>query len=197
MTFNPGPGLNHRINERASVLDTDVVFVDAKHKLVESPAESQKASIESATSSETTDDAASTVAASSPLLRAVYHSKISPALTETQLRELVNNAAISNQKFHITGILMARNGYFVQVLEGAESDVMALLSRISADERHSDITMLTCEVVDTRRFGHPWLGFLPHSADPQNKDNFDPSVLPIDVLFDALAEARDHSHFID
>ena len=41
----------------------------------------------------------------------------------------------------MTGFLIFRGGYFLQLLEGLESDVRTTLGRIERDSRHSSITV--------------------------------------------------------
>lgn len=59
----------------------------------------------------------------------------------------------------ITGMLLYKDGNFIQALEGPEAEVRALYRRIHADTRHRGILELLDEPIATRRFEHWSMGF--------------------------------------
>ena len=71
----------------------------------------------------------------------LYTSKCSEELTETLLNEILQKARPFNDAHAITGFLVAREGYFLQVIEGDESEVRALFAKIRKDPRHSEVVM--------------------------------------------------------
>jgi Sensors of blue-light using FAD len=89
------------------------------------------------------------------MFRLVYrsHSAIPVAERTAGLGEIFATARRNNKDLDVTGALMISDGAFVQVLEGDEAAVRALYARISADDRHQDVTLLKEQSVDGRTFG--------------------------------------------
>ena len=77
------------------------------------------------------------------LWRLVYRSDscIDHADTES-LAEIFRASVTNNRRDGITGCLALPDGKFVQVIEGARSNVDALMARIRADVRHEALTIL-------------------------------------------------------
>jgi hypothetical protein len=53
----------------------------------------------------------------------------------------------------LTGVLLASRTHFLQVLEGNFEDVNAVFRRIARDDRHTELSIVSFSVVDTRLFG--------------------------------------------
>jgi hypothetical protein len=89
------------------------------------------------------------------MFRLVYRSRSAIPVAERAagLGEIFATARRNNRNLDVTGALMISDGAFVQVLEGDEAAVRSLYARISADERHRDVTLLKEESVDGRTFG--------------------------------------------
>ena len=77
------------------------------------------------------------------LIRTVYRSRstIYPDNT-TELDCIFEQAARNNRRRKLTGCLAHPDGHFVQVLEGEAQTVDALLARLAADTRHTDMVVL-------------------------------------------------------
>lgn len=73
---------------------------------------------------------------------------------ETELGDLFATARSNNKKRNITGALLLSGHWFVQVLEGAETDLRRLFTSIQKDPRHSDVEVLYEGPVDERIFAH-------------------------------------------
>lgn len=58
----------------------------------------------------------------------------------------------NNRRDHITGLLIAHNRQFLQVIEGQRADIERLLKRLAADRRHRDMQLLCADPVAVRRF---------------------------------------------
>lgn len=65
-----------------------------------------------------------------------YVSEAAPGLDNTAMEKLVDLAEAYNQRHGITGCLLYDSGHFVQVLEGSQSELEALMQRIAVDPRH-------------------------------------------------------------
>jgi hypothetical protein len=77
------------------------------------------------------------------MLRIVYVSNLSPAMTGEELDALVEKAAAFNQSQGITGILALEDNRVCQILEGPDEAVLALFASIRRDQRHTGVTELT------------------------------------------------------
>ncbi len=76
--------------------------------------------------------------------RLIYKSVADPkVLRPESLRTLVNNAANTNRRLGINGLLALSNGHFLQVLEGIPSFVNETFVNIVKDERHRDIQLIS------------------------------------------------------
>ena len=69
-----------------------------------------------------------------------------------ELRLLLKQACENNTRDGITGMLLYKNGQFMQVLEGTAEAVTTTFSRISRDPRHRKVTVLLKGAVQERRF---------------------------------------------
>ena len=58
-----------------------------------------------------------------------------------------------NARLGITGMLLYKDGNFMQVLEGEDSVVRQLAAEIELDRRHKNFTILTEEPIVQRQFG--------------------------------------------
>lgn len=66
--------------------------------------------------------------------------------------DILAKARARNAEVDVTGALLFTEGRFVQVLEGERDKVRAIFARIACDDRHSDVTVLSSQFADRRRF---------------------------------------------
>ena len=97
------------------------------------------------------------------MFQLIYASTAVRSFEEDALRTLAERARERNGERGITGVLVHRNGSFLHVIEGAESDVRALYERICADERHRWVTLLKATSVEKRDFPEVPLAFRDRS----------------------------------
>jgi hypothetical protein len=95
------------------------------------------------------------------LLSVVYASTASEPFGDARLAELLAQSRASNTRRDLTGMLLYRNGRFVQVLEGPESEVRGLLSVIQDDPRHTGMRVLAEEYIAAREFSDWTMGCQP------------------------------------
>jgi hypothetical protein len=100
-----------------------------------------------------------------PIFQLVYTSKSSLLITSEFLNGILENAREHNSREGITGFLTARDGYFLQLLEGEETNVRECFNRILKDNRHSQITLQGEARVATRSTPNWSMGW---SADGQS-----------------------------
>ena len=92
-----------------------------------------------------------------------YISKASHPMTRHELVNLLAKAKGKNERNGITGLLLHKNGRFVQVLEGEEDVVRPLYDLIRLDHRHTEVTILIEESIAERQFFDWSMGF--HDLD--------------------------------
>lgn len=97
------------------------------------------------------------------LITLVYSSTASEPFDDDRLGSLLAQSRRSNAAKHITGMLLYRGGRFIQVLEGADRDVRALVSTIGSDRRHTGMRVLLREPIAERRFTDWTMGYQPMS----------------------------------
>ncbi|MDZ8170785.1 BLUF domain-containing protein [Microbacterium xanthum] len=127
---------------------------------------------------------------SADLVSLVYVSNARAALGDPELQRILTGSRENNDRLGVTGMLLHRNGRFVQILEGPADTVHALVERIAADPRHADLRVLLDEPIDERQFTAWSMGFQPIST-PQ-------SELPEGFrdTFDDLDAAADRTHIM-
>ena len=87
------------------------------------------------------------------LCRLIYKSRATDdAMSNHDIRKLVEGAAAANARNRITGLLLLTGDRFLQVLEGPYAEVNQLFVRIVRDSRHQDIELITFEPLETRYF---------------------------------------------
>ena len=93
---------------------------------------------------------------SRPLHRLIYCSRVSAGLASRLDEEVDAIVAVSvrnNAKAEVTGMLLAHDGWFLQVLEGRSEAVMTTYGRILNDRRHCDTAILESGPCPERLFG--------------------------------------------
>jgi Sensors of blue-light using FAD len=116
----------------------------------------------------------------------VYISSAARLMTGPELLELLRQARENNERDQITGMLLYKDGNFMQAFEGEEDKVTRLHEKILVDSRHKNIITLLKEPLEERRFAD-WsmafqnvdllseaerAGFSPFLNEPFAKDYF-------------------------
>ncbi|NOT84128.1 MAG: BLUF domain-containing protein [Methylococcaceae bacterium] len=94
-----------------------------------------------------------------PLNCLVYASLATQKFTDDQLLSLLKKARDNNERLDITGMLLYRDGFFMQVLEGDLDDIEELFDVIADDSRHSDIIVVYKKPIKQRSFAKWTMGF--------------------------------------
>ena len=82
----------------------------------------------------------------------IYQSTRGPDLEPEDLRTLANKSSDRNAANDITGVLLVQGDTILQILEGEEDAVNALMIRIQADTRHTNCDVLLTRHCDERSF---------------------------------------------
>lgn len=86
------------------------------------------------------------------IVRCVYASRATSALTAPMIEDILERSRVNNPAHGITGILCYSGDVFIQVLEGARDEVCELYNAIVRDQRHANVRMLVFEEVRERKF---------------------------------------------
>lgn len=76
------------------------------------------------------------------LVQLVYRSVAAPGLSEHEVVRILKKSQEKNHAKRLSGLLVYREHRFLQLLEGAESEVMGLFEQISRDPRHTKVEVL-------------------------------------------------------
>lgn len=107
------------------------------------------------------------------LVSLVYVSVASRAMTDDDLRSILAKAREKNARLNITGMLLYRDGFFIQVLEGEQAQVDELFAVIAADERHRNVLKIEEHPIEQRTFGQWTMGFNPmNNLSAQDLEGF-------------------------
>nr|WP_254065170.1 MULTISPECIES: BLUF domain-containing protein [unclassified Frigoribacterium] len=89
----------------------------------------------------------------------VYVSRSSYPFTDDDLANLLMTSRSNNARLGITGMLLHREGRFIQVLEGPEEAVRERLAVIARDPRHTAVHTIVDELVEDRLFPAWTMGY--------------------------------------
>ena len=119
------------------------------------------------------------------MLSLVYVSSAVAEFTKADLVALLQQSRENNERLGITGLLLYKDGNFIQLLEGPEDAVRDLIRTVSADPRHRGIIRLLEEQAE-RRFPDWSLGF---------KDLNDPEIRELPGYSEFMNEPLDSHQF--
>jgi hypothetical protein len=89
----------------------------------------------------------------------VYVSSAVEWFSMADLRLLLAKSRERNEREGITGMLLFKDGHFMQVVEGEDEAVKRLHDRIQADPRHRGIVTVDGGPIEARRFADWRMGF--------------------------------------
>ena len=128
------------------------------------------------------------------MMQLIYRSR--PALfTPPTLAGILVQARDNNARDGITGALFVRVDLYVQLIEGDEAAIERLYARLQADDRHTDVTVISTRTTGERLFTswsmredpkNGWAMAQPHLADAVLQGT-DPDALL--RAFEALARS--------
>lgn len=93
------------------------------------------------------------------MLSIVYVSSAVSLFPEDDLRALLEQSRDKNARLGITGMLLYKDGNFMQALEGPEDAVTGIYTRIQRDPRHHGVIELTRQEISEREFPAWSMGF--------------------------------------
>jgi hypothetical protein len=120
----------------------------------------------------------SVIAPVEQLVCAVYVSSAHKLMGDEELLELLRVARQNNESRDITGMLLYRDGNFLQVLEGPASAVDALIDKIKRDTRHHGIILMSRRGIEERQFSDWRMAFRNMSKSHAGEDGYSPFLEP-------------------
>jgi hypothetical protein len=99
-----------------------------------------------------------------PLRQIFYHSR---ATGRPDLSAIMASSKRNNGIDGITGVLFHDGSSYLQVLEGPAASVATTYDRICADPRHTDITVISDQVIEDRDFAY-WSMELREAGAPSD-----------------------------
>ena len=93
------------------------------------------------------------------MITLVYVSFATKVMMDEELRSLLQAARDKNKELDITGMLLYRDGFFIQALEGEEETVLNLYNKIKTDPRHRSVLQIYREGIKNRAFEDWSMGF--------------------------------------
>ena len=86
------------------------------------------------------------------LVRLMYASRAVSTVNQEALQVILRQCKAKNPAAGITGVLCYSEGIYLQVLEGGRSAVNAVYNRIAADQRHTQVELMSYHEIGERRF---------------------------------------------
>jgi hypothetical protein len=135
----------------------------------------------------------------STLTRLIYASRWtdpdSPEI-DSMIQDIIDRSVQNNGTVEVTGLLLFRQGWFLQVLEGELDEVDETFDRIRRDRRHIDVRLVSDEPADRRAFADWNMVATPlESLTPSTLDDlglageFDPAALTPDKALSLMIAA--------
>jgi hypothetical protein len=103
------------------------------------------------------------------IFRLVYVSVATRPFSDGELLDVLRIARQRNLAYGVTGMLLYRDGDFMQLLEGEEPAVRDVYGVIAGDTRHRNLVVLLEEFADDRLFADWSMGF--HRLPPDSMDS--------------------------
>lgn len=89
----------------------------------------------------------------------IYISQAVKPMTDRDLEQLLVSARENNKKEQITGQLLYKDQYFIQLLEGEEETIQRMFKKISKDSRHKNVKKISNMDVVLRSHDNWSMGF--------------------------------------
>jgi hypothetical protein len=95
-----------------------------------------------------------------PVFNLVYISHAAEDISYTDIRDILSESRKHNAQENITGLLIFREGFFLQLLEGTETAVKNILGKIMMDDRNHSLRVLIEVEGDQRLFQNWQMAFI-------------------------------------
>ena len=96
----------------------------------------------------------------------LYRSKAVPGLPKEELAKILASSRKNNPPRKVTGLLIYRQGYFLQLLEGPEEAVAERFGVIMRDTRHDDVEIMVRTKSSEHLLANWDMGYLDEEVNP-------------------------------
>ena len=86
------------------------------------------------------------------MLQLLYRSRAAQEISPGAVFKIIETSARKNPAREITGFLVHSRDHFLQLVEGPQASIEALLDTLRQDDRHCDLEVLVTEPIDKRCF---------------------------------------------
>lgn len=87
------------------------------------------------------------------MYRLIYKSRSTRKIDWDLVNEIITSSEAGNVEAGITGVLLATETHFLQVIEGEFEPINRVFLRIARDPRHDEIQLISFACVESRLFG--------------------------------------------
>jgi hypothetical protein len=119
------------------------------------------------------------------MLSIVYASRASESFNDAHLIDLLLLSRRNNKRLALSGMLLYRSGYFLQVIEGPEDVLRHRMAVIATDPRHTEVRVLLEETITERMFPAWTMGYEATNEDADDR------VPGLRAVFEDLVAGRD------
>ena len=126
------------------------------------------------------------------MLQIVYISSARSVISAPVCLAILRQSRINNERANVTGLLVAGQRRFLQVLEGPTDTVRTTFARILADPRHYACVVISERYLEERQFGAWAMGFEAGGPDAADGETLTPIV---DALVAPLKDASLRAQF--
>lgn len=118
----------------------------------------------------------------------IYGSTATKDMTEADILQILETSRRNNGEKNITGLLLYKDGNFLQVLEGEKQLVKDLAVKIAKDERHRNMMIYVQREIEAREFSDWSMGFRNlNKFDVKSLDGYSP-ILEFSFMGQELKE---------
>ena len=128
------------------------------------------------------------------MIHIIYVSTAVEPFSEKELKDLLRLCRDCNERYQITGMLLYKNGNFMQVIEGDKTPVTQLMDNILRDIRHHNIDIMRRENIPSRDFPDWTMGFQNIDASDRFKIPGFTNILDSDFNPEYFSEDTAQAH---
>lgn len=107
----------------------------------------------------------------SKIFHLVYISEAAEDISYTDIRDILDVSRRNNVQEAITGLLIFREGHFLQLLEGDEKSVRNVLGKILLDDRNYSLRVLIEAEGESRLFANWAMAFYDGDISPSSTED--------------------------
>ncbi|WP_295905308.1 BLUF domain-containing protein [uncultured Bdellovibrio sp.] len=122
-----------------------------------------------------------------PIFHLVYISEAAEDISYTDIHDILEVSRRNNSQEAITGLLIFRDGHFLQLLEGDEKSVRKVLGKILLDDRNYSLRVLIEAEGDQRLFPNWTMAFYDGDVSPNSTEDL---INLFDACLDGGASRR-------